>query len=52
LPSPVVASAWGVQLQLDGVDDPYLPVFIAYYEEGPQNLEPGAACSGGTDETA
>ena len=51
LPSPVVASAWGVQLQLDGVDDPYLIAFINYYEQGPQTPEPGAPCSGGTDAT-
>lgn len=51
LPAPVVASAWGVQLQLDGVDDPYLPLFISYYEQGPQTPEPGAPCSGGTDAT-
>jgi len=49
LPSPVVASAWGVQLQLDGVDDPYLIAFIDYYEQGPQNPEPGAACAGTTE---
>jgi hypothetical protein len=51
VPSPVVASAWGVQLQLEGVDDPYLIAFIDYFEQGPQNPEPGAACSGGTSET-
>jgi uncharacterized protein DUF3105 len=51
LPSPVVASAWGVQLQLDGVDDPFLTLFIDYFEQGPQTPEPGAACSGGTSET-
>ncbi|MCC6793138.1 MAG: DUF3105 domain-containing protein [Thermomicrobiales bacterium] len=51
LPAPVVASAWGVQLQLDGVDDPYLIPFIDYFEEGPQNPEPGASCDG-TMETA
>jgi hypothetical protein len=51
LPAPVVASAWGVQLQLEGVDDPYLQAFIDYYEEGPQTPEPGAPCSGGTSDT-
>jgi hypothetical protein len=50
LPAPVVASAWGAQLRLDRVDDPRLPAFIRQYAgNGP---EPGAPCSGGTDETA
>jgi hypothetical protein len=47
LPAPVVASGWGVQLQLTGADDPRLPRFIKRYEQGPQTREPGAACSGG-----
>lgn len=47
LPAPVVASAWGVQLLLTGVDDPRLPRFIAKYERGPQTPEVGAPCSGG-----
>lgn len=48
LPSPVVASAWGVQLQLSSADDPRLAAFVAKYVNGPQTPEPGAACSGGT----
>ncbi len=48
LPAPVVASGWGVQLQLTGADDPRLPRFIKKYEQGPQTREPGAECSGGT----
>ena len=48
LPTPVVASAWGVQLQLHSADDPRLPVFLTAYVNGPQTPEPGAACSGGT----
>lgn len=44
LPTPVVASAWGEQLQLQGVDDPRLAAFVAYYEQGPQTPEPGASC--------
>ena len=47
LPTPVVASAWGVQLQLSSVDDPRLAAFVAKYANGPQTPEPGAACSGG-----
>jgi hypothetical protein len=52
LPKPVVASAWGVQLQLDSADDARLPQFIAKYAQGPQTPEPGAACSGGTSAVA
>jgi len=47
LPSPVVASAWGVQLLLTGADDARLPRFIAKYEQGSQTPERGAPCSGG-----
>lgn len=49
LPSPVVASAWGTQLELTGVDDPRLGEFISTYRQGPQTPEPGAACTGGSD---
>lgn len=48
LPSPVVASAWGVQLELPSADDRRLPAFVARYQQGPQTPEPGAPCSGGT----
>jgi len=48
LPAPVVASAWGVQLQLSGPDDPRLESFLATYRQGPQAPEPGAACYSGT----
>lgn len=51
LSGPLVATAWGVQLELDGVDDDRLEVFIARYLQGPQTPEPGAACSGGTSAT-
>ncbi|PWJ45154.1 Protein of unknown function [Quadrisphaera granulorum] len=46
IPSPVVASAWGEQLQLPNADDPRLAVFIRKYVNGPQTKEPGGACSG------
>lgn len=49
---PLVASAWGAQLQLSGVDDPNLQGFIRSYRKGPQTPEPGAACTGGTGEPA
>lgn len=45
--SPVVASAWGLQLELESVDDERLEVFLAKYLQGPQTPEPGAACHGG-----
>ena len=51
LPAPVVASAWGVQLLLDGTDDPRLEAFVDFYEAGPQTPEPGAPCTGGTSAT-
>ncbi|HSD83737.1 MAG TPA: DUF3105 domain-containing protein [Anaerolineae bacterium] len=47
LPSPVVATAWGLQLPLNDASDPRLPTFISRYEQGPQTPEPGAVCSGG-----
>lgn len=50
LPAPVVASAWGVQLQLNSADDPRLERFVRAYRVGPQTPEPGAACSGGIGE--
>lgn len=48
LPSPVVASAWGVQLAVDEADDPRIETFLSKYLQGEQTPEPGAACYGGT----
>lgn len=48
LPSPVVLSAWGVQLQLDDASDERVGIFLQKYVRGEQTLEPGAPCSGGT----
>jgi Protein of unknown function (DUF3105) len=50
LPSDIVASAWGYQLQLDSADDPRLQQFLDTFVQGEQTLEPGAACTGGTGE--
>ena len=50
LDAPVVASAWGKQLELEGADDPDLERFIDAYRQGPQTPEPGAACTGGMGE--
>jgi len=49
--SPVVASAWGKQVALDGPEDPGLESFIKAYRLGPQTPEPGAVCTGGTAAT-
>ncbi|KGN38014.1 DUF3105 domain-containing protein [Knoellia subterranea] len=51
LPSPVVASAWGKQIQLTGANDNRLEAFIKEYRQGPQTPEPGALCTNGTDGT-
>lgn len=44
--SDVVLTAWGVQLAVDSIPDDHIAKFIAYYEQGPQNPEPGAPCDG------
>ncbi len=49
--TPVVASAWGKQVGLDGAGDPDLEGFIQAYQQGPQTPEPGAVCTGGTSAT-
>lgn len=48
--SPVVLTAWAVQLDVDGVDDPRIDQFIAQYQQGPTAPELGAACSNGAGE--
>jgi hypothetical protein len=50
LPSPIVASAWGEQLQVDDASDKRLEQFKSAFLQGPQTPEPGAACSGGVGE--
>lgn len=50
LPTPVVASAWGVQLQVNGADDPRLPFFIDEFHQGAQTPERGAPCRSGVGE--
>lgn len=47
LASPVVLTAWGVQLEVDDVDDDRIPTFLSKYLQGEQTPEPGASCSGG-----
>ncbi|NLD76028.1 MAG: DUF3105 domain-containing protein, partial [Acidimicrobiales bacterium] len=47
LASPVVLTAWGVQLEVDNVDDDRIPTFLNKYLQGEQTPEPGASCRGG-----
>ncbi len=47
LSDDVVASAWGRQLRLDGVDDPRLLEFLQLFAGGPQSPEKLYPCSGG-----
>lgn len=47
LPAPVVASAWGSQILLEGAEDPRLVEYLVEYVQGENTPEPGAPCSGG-----
>jgi hypothetical protein len=49
LDAPVVASAWGAQIALDGVDDERLDGFVARYWQAGTAPELGAACTGAVD---
>lgn len=44
--SPIIMTAWGVQLKLQSADDPRLQEFISRYENRPDGPEYGAPCSG------
>ncbi|GAA1929949.1 DUF3105 domain-containing protein [Nocardioides hwasunensis] len=48
LPSPVVITVWGAQLQLDGADDSRLALFLEEYGDGHTAPEFGVSCEGGT----
>jgi hypothetical protein len=48
LPSPVVVTVWGAQLQLDGADDARLGLFLEEYGDGHTAPEFGVTCQGGT----
>ena len=48
LPSPVVITVWGAQLQLDGADDERLGLFLEEYGDGQTAPEFGVSCQGGT----
>lgn len=45
--SPVVLTAWSVQLELDSVSDARLDEFIQRFRLGPTTPELGASCEGG-----
>ncbi len=47
LQSPVVLSAWGVQLEVDDAGDGRIDRFIDKYRLGSQTPEPGAVCTHG-----
>ncbi|MCB0192394.1 MAG: DUF3105 domain-containing protein [Anaerolineae bacterium] len=47
LESPLVATAWRVQLTLDDVNDERLEAFLDRYQRGPFYPEPGANCTFG-----
>ena len=48
LESPVVLSAWGIQLVVDSASDGRIDDFIERYQLGPQTPELGATCQDGT----
>lgn len=50
LRSPVVLTAWGVQLEVDSVNDNRIAHFIAHYRQGPTTPELGASCTDGVGE--
>lgn len=52
LRSPVVLTAWGIQLEVDDASDPRVEPFLVKYVQGEQTPEPGAPCSGGSGEPA
>ena len=47
LRSPVVLTAWGLQLEVDSVSDRRIEQFIDRYQVGPQTPERGATCGPG-----
>jgi hypothetical protein len=49
LQAPVVASAWGNQVELEGIDDPRLGNFVTKFWRSADVPEPTAVCSGAID---
>lgn len=52
IPSPIVASAWGVQLGVDQASDSRLLDFIHHFAGGGQGGEQGGPCTGGVGSPA
>lgn len=50
LESPIVATAWRVQLELDSAGDERLAAFVDEYQRGPLTPEPQANCVNGVGE--
>jgi hypothetical protein len=48
LKSPIVLTAWGIQLELESASDARIAQFVDQYQQGPQTPELGATCSNGT----
>jgi hypothetical protein len=48
--SPIIATAWNNQLEIESTSDPRLGEFISIFLQGPQTPEFGASCSGGITE--
>ena len=44
LQSPIVLTAWEVQLELESADDERIPDFVERYQQGPTTPERGAPC--------
>ncbi|MFD0774270.1 DUF3105 domain-containing protein [Streptomonospora algeriensis] len=49
MPAPIVASAWGNQIEVQSPDDERLSQFLRAFERSPNVPEPGAACTQGLD---
>lgn len=49
--TPVMLTAWGVQLEVDDIGDEQVDAFLTEYVQGEQTPEPGAVCTGGIDAT-
>jgi hypothetical protein len=48
--SPIVVTAWSVQIEVSEVDDNRIQDFVNTYRLGPTTPERGASCSGGVGE--
>ena len=51
LRSPVVVTAWGIQLEVDSASDARIQQFVDSYAGGSQSPEPGASCRTGVQDT-